>query len=238
MPWIRCHGRGGRRLGARCPRLDELALRRDLTALRVDEEQRHSIRRTSDAWSARPRGCSTPTCAAAAPPSARGAPTASICAQLAPWATAPDVDPPSVTTRVLRRYAAALSERGVVARRPSPASSPRCARCFRHAARARRSSRQNPADLVPAPEARRRKLPRVLKADEVAALLDRIPATTPLERARPRDVRARLRVRAARRGARRTSTWARSTSTPRSCASRARAARRGSSRSASRRTAR
>src|SRR5258706_420426 len=39
---------------------------------------------------------------------------------------------------------------------------------------------QTPADLMPAPK-RPRHLPRVLRADEMAALLDRIPATTPLE---------------------------------------------------------
>lgn len=39
---------------------------------------------------------------------------------------------------------------------------------------------QNPADLVAAPK-RGHKLPRVLGADEVAALLDRIPASSPLE---------------------------------------------------------
>src|ERR671916_659665 len=39
---------------------------------------------------------------------------------------------------------------------------------------------QNPADLLPAPK-RPAKLPRALKASEVAALLDRIPAATPLE---------------------------------------------------------
>ena len=40
--------------------------------------------------------------------------------------------------------------------------------------------RANPADLLPAPKQPQR-LPRTLKADDVAALLDRIPATTPLE---------------------------------------------------------
>ncbi|CAA9510034.1 MAG: Site-specific tyrosine recombinase XerC [uncultured Solirubrobacteraceae bacterium] len=40
--------------------------------------------------------------------------------------------------------------------------------------------RQNPADLIPAPK-RPDKLPRALKASEVAALLDRIPTSTPLE---------------------------------------------------------
>ena len=38
----------------------------------------------------------------------------------------------------------------------------------------------NPADLLPAPK-RPQTLPRTLKPDDVAALLDRIPATTPLE---------------------------------------------------------
>jgi integrase/recombinase XerC/integrase/recombinase XerD len=39
---------------------------------------------------------------------------------------------------------------------------------------------QNPADLLPAPK-RPQKLPRVLRPDELAALLDRIPAQAPLE---------------------------------------------------------
>jgi integrase/recombinase XerC/integrase/recombinase XerD len=39
---------------------------------------------------------------------------------------------------------------------------------------------QNPADLIPAPK-RPRSLPRVLRPDEMAAVLDRIPASTPLE---------------------------------------------------------
>ena len=40
--------------------------------------------------------------------------------------------------------------------------------------------RANPADLLPAPKQPQR-LPRTLKAEDVAALLNRIPATTPLE---------------------------------------------------------
>ena len=54
---------------------------------------------------------------------------------------------------------------------------------------------QNPADLVPAPEAPAH-LPRVLRPDEVAALLDRIPAVDAARAARPRALRARLRLRA------------------------------------------
>ena len=39
---------------------------------------------------------------------------------------------------------------------------------------------QNPAELLPSPK-RRSRLPRVLGPDEIAALLDRIPASGPLE---------------------------------------------------------
>ena len=39
---------------------------------------------------------------------------------------------------------------------------------------------ENPADLLGSPK-RSQRLPRVLKPDEVAALLDRIPGTGPLE---------------------------------------------------------
>jgi integrase/recombinase XerC/integrase/recombinase XerD len=39
---------------------------------------------------------------------------------------------------------------------------------------------QNPADLIPSPK-RPRSLPHVLRPDELSALLDRIPASTPLE---------------------------------------------------------
>jgi integrase/recombinase XerC/integrase/recombinase XerD len=39
---------------------------------------------------------------------------------------------------------------------------------------------QNPVDLIPSPK-RPRSLPTVLRPDELAALLDRIPASTPLE---------------------------------------------------------
>ena len=58
----------------------------------------------------------------------------------------------------------------------------------------------NPADLLAAPKQPQR-LPRTLKAADVAALLDRIPAAHAARAARPRAVRARLRVRPARGGA-------------------------------------
>src|SRR4051794_3548864 len=97
---------------------------------------------------------------------------------LASWATAQGLDPGAVDHRTLRRHAAALSEDGngatTVARKLA------AARALYRALREHGIVAQNPADLVAAPK-RGAHLPRVLAADEVAALLDRIPATTPLE---------------------------------------------------------
>ena len=98
--------------------------------------------------------------------------------QLAEWATAAGAEPSTVEVRVLRRYAAALSERG-----RSPTTVARKLASLRALFRAlveRGDRDENPADLLSAPK-RPRRLPRVLRADEVAALLDRIPASTPLE---------------------------------------------------------
>ena len=55
----------------------------------------------------------------------------------------------------------------------------RCASCIASCTSTARC-RANPADLVPAPK-RPSKLPRVLAPAQISALLDRIPATTPLE---------------------------------------------------------
>jgi len=100
------------------------------------------------------------------------------CAQFALWCTAQSLDPIEVTTRVLRRYAATLGQRDVVA-----ATVARKLAAIRALYRTLREHGQipaNPADLVPAPK-KPSKLPRVLKAEEVAELLDRIPTTTPLD---------------------------------------------------------
>jgi integrase/recombinase XerC/integrase/recombinase XerD len=83
-----------------------------------------------------------------------------------------------VTTRVLRRYAAALGERDVVA--ATVARKLAALRALYRTLREHGHLPANPADLVPAPK-KPSKLPRVLKADEVAELLDRIPTTTPLD---------------------------------------------------------
>jgi site-specific recombinase XerD len=100
------------------------------------------------------------------------------CAQFALWCTTQDLDPADVTTRVLRRYAAALGERGVVA--ATVARKLAALRSLYRTLREHGHMAANPADLVAAPK-RPQKLPRVLKADEVAELLDRIPQTTPLD---------------------------------------------------------
>ena len=98
--------------------------------------------------------------------------------QLAGWAGAQGLTPQDVDYKVLRRYAAVLSNR-----RAAPTT----------VARKLASTRQffrslvehglvsaNPAELMPSPR-KPAPLPRALKPDDVAQLLDRIPATTPLE---------------------------------------------------------
>jgi integrase/recombinase XerC/integrase/recombinase XerD len=100
------------------------------------------------------------------------------CGQFALWCTTQGLEPTDVTTRVLRRYAAALGERDVVA--ATVARKLAALRSLYRTLREHGRIAANPADLVPAPK-RPQKLPRVLKADEVAALLDRIPTTTPLD---------------------------------------------------------
>jgi integrase/recombinase XerC/integrase/recombinase XerD len=98
--------------------------------------------------------------------------------QLARWATAAGLEPDAVQVRALRRYLAGLSEKGqaatTVARKLAAIRA-----LFRVQVELGRR-RDNPADLLSAPK-RPQRLPRVLKAAEVASLLDRIPVTTPLE---------------------------------------------------------
>jgi integrase/recombinase XerC/integrase/recombinase XerD len=98
--------------------------------------------------------------------------------QFAGWATAAGLEPAAVTPRVLRRYAASMSERSLA---PTTIARKLAAlRAFFRTMREHGDLPQNPADLVSSPK-RPSKLPRVLKADEIARLLDRIPASTPLE---------------------------------------------------------
>jgi len=98
--------------------------------------------------------------------------------QFADWASARELRPAEVTTRELRRYAASLSERG-----QAPASVARKLAALRALFRVQvelGARVDNPAELIGAPK-RPQRLPRVLKPAEIASLLDRIPASTPLE---------------------------------------------------------
>src|SRR3954452_84044 len=98
--------------------------------------------------------------------------------QFALWASKREVEPAAVTPKELRRYAAALSQRGA-----APSTVGRKIASLRSLFRSLREHGvvdQNPADLLTTPK-RPQRLPKVLKPAEVASLLDRIPATTPLE---------------------------------------------------------
>jgi integrase/recombinase XerC/integrase/recombinase XerD len=98
--------------------------------------------------------------------------------QLALWSTAAGVEPDGVDYPVLRRYAAQLAGRGAGPR--TVARKLAAIRSFFGSMVELGELRANPADLLPAPKQPQR-LPRTLKAEDVAALLNRIPATTPLE---------------------------------------------------------
>jgi site-specific recombinase XerD len=102
----------------------------------------------------------------------------------ASWASREGVQPRDVGHRLLRRYAAHLSAppreggRGLAA--PSVARKLAAIRTFYRYMVECEEIGQNPADLIASPR-RPRKLPRLLKRDDVATLLDRIPIATPLE---------------------------------------------------------
>ena len=98
--------------------------------------------------------------------------------EFARWAGRLGLGPAEITYPVLRRYAAALSERG-----SAPTTLARklaSLRAFFRTLVEHGDLRANPADLMATPR-KPQNLPDVLKPEQVAALLDRIPATTPLE---------------------------------------------------------
>jgi integrase/recombinase XerC/integrase/recombinase XerD len=98
--------------------------------------------------------------------------------QFAAWATSRDLGPAVVSVRDLRRYLASLSESG-----RAPSTIARKLAVLRGLLRVQTENgtrTENPAELLSSPK-RPQRLPRVLKPEEVSALLDRIPATTPLE---------------------------------------------------------
>jgi integrase/recombinase XerC/integrase/recombinase XerD len=98
--------------------------------------------------------------------------------QFASWCEQRSKSPSTVTSRAVRRYIAHLSELGL-----SPATVARKLASIRALFRSLREHgqiEQSPADLIATPR-RGSHLPRVLKAPEVARLLDSIPAGGPLE---------------------------------------------------------
>ncbi len=98
--------------------------------------------------------------------------------QFAVWASTAGLEPASIDVRALRRYAAGLTERG-----QAPSTVARKLAALRGLFRNQvelGARGENPAELLSSPKKPQR-LPRVLRPDEIATLLDRIPATTPLE---------------------------------------------------------
>src|ERR671916_3230934 len=99
-------------------------------------------------------------------------------AELAAWATANGLNPPDVDYKALRRWAARLSQRGA-----APRTMARKLASIRGLFRSlleHGDVASNPADLLPAPKLPH-SLPKTLKPADVARLLERIPAATPLE---------------------------------------------------------
>jgi site-specific recombinase XerD len=99
-------------------------------------------------------------------------------ARFAQWCVNHELEPPDVDVRGLRRYAASLSQRGL-----SPSSLARNVASLRSFYRMLRDHglvASNPAELLTLPK-RPRSLPHVLRPEELALLLDRISASTPLD---------------------------------------------------------
>jgi integrase/recombinase XerC/integrase/recombinase XerD len=99
--------------------------------------------------------------------------------QFARWATAQGLTPQTVGIKAVRRYVAGLSQQGA-----APATSARKLAALRALFSSQREHGlivHNPADLTSTPR-RPAHLPQVLKVREIGALLDGIPAATPLER--------------------------------------------------------
>src|SRR5689334_21574942 len=98
--------------------------------------------------------------------------------QFAEWSGEAGLEPGRVRHRDVRRYGAALSAAGA-----APATVARKLAAIRglydFLVRSERAG-QNPADLVSSPK-REQKLPRVLGAEQVRGLLEKIPAHTLLE---------------------------------------------------------
>jgi integrase/recombinase XerC/integrase/recombinase XerD len=98
--------------------------------------------------------------------------------QLGQWARSQGLGPRQLSPRMLRRFAGVLSERGLT--RTSTARKLASVRAFYRHLVQRGELAANPADLVATPK-RESYLPRVLKPGEVADVLERIPAGSPLD---------------------------------------------------------
>jgi site-specific recombinase XerD len=98
--------------------------------------------------------------------------------QLGEWAAGRGLEPGALTHRDLRRFAAVLSERG--AAKSTVARKLAAIRTFYRHLLERGDVEANPADLVSSPR-KDSYLPHVLKPAEVAELLERIPASSPLD---------------------------------------------------------
>ncbi len=98
--------------------------------------------------------------------------------ELGAWATDRGREPGQLVYRDLRAYAATLSGRRLA--KSTIGRKLAAARGLHAHLLASEQAESNPADLLPTPK-RDTRLPRVLGRDEVASLLDRIPATGPLE---------------------------------------------------------
>lgn len=98
--------------------------------------------------------------------------------ELGAWATGRGIAPGDLAYRDLRAYAGLLSERRLA--KATVSRKLAAVRGLHTHMVATGAAASNPADLLPA-QKRGSTLPRVLGRDEVAGLLERIPATNPLE---------------------------------------------------------
>ena len=144
---------------------------------------------------------STPTCAAAARPRRPAAPTRIDLGQFAAWCDGAGARAGRGRRRAtLRRYAATLSDRRAVA--ATVARKLAALRAFYRALREHGEVAPEPGRPHPGAEAPAQRCRASCAPTRSPALLDRIPRLDAARAARPRAVRAGLRVRPARRGAR------------------------------------
>ena len=137
-------------------------------------------------------------------------PTAATCSSSRAWATARGLEPGDARLSRPARLRRGALRAAAGASRASPASSPPTRSLFDHLVATGGSRRRTRPTCCRRPK-RDSRLPRVLGRDEVAALLDRIPAADAARGPRPGAVRARLLVRPAL--PRRSSSWTSATST-------------------------